>query len=458
MGEVTEQTAELYVGVDVGGTNIQAALVLECGRIVAREKISTPRSGTGTDTVAAIEQVIDTLLHEHDLKAGDLEAVGVAVPGVTDPIAGRVIITPNLNLTGIEIAKPLSKRLGIPVALGNDTNMGTLGERWLGAARHATSAFGIFVGTGIGGGFVRKNKLWRGYRESAGEIGHTVIQIGGPKCACGNFGCLEALAGRWAIERDIREAVKAGRTTILTDLLKGSLRQVRSGALGQALAARDPLVTEILTRAAEALGQACVMVFHMVDPETIILGGGVMEACGDFLLPIVRKVVGKHRLPGSREGGEVLLSPLGDDAVIAGAVALARQLVGCSPFNPDCEVLPVYDPIRESAPGEVTVGGETCKRGVAVRVNGDVKKWQWEPADGSGKAAAIRPEDLSRACRGGPEMLFVGTGPSGELTLADESQAYLKHRAIGFEALPTPKAIKAYNGYQGHKAALLHLG
>lgn len=459
MGDVKETRAELYIGVDVGGTNIQAALVPECGRIVAREKLSTPRSGSGADTVAAIEAAIKAVLSEHGLKAGDIEAVGLAVPGVTDPAAGRVIITPNLNLTGEELVKPLAKRLGVSVAMGNDTNLGTLGERWLGAGRKASSLFGIFVGTGIGGGLVRKDKLWRGHRESAGEIGHTVIQCGGPKCACGNFGCLEALAGRWAIERDIRDAVKAGRTTVLTELLKGNLRQIRGGALGQALAAGDALVTEVLTRVGEVLGQACITVFHMVDPEMIVLGGGVMEACGDFLLPIVRKAVREHRLPGAREGGEVVLSPLGDDAVIVGAVALARQLAGCDPFDPDFVVLPVYDPVRESGDGEMTVGDATCRRGAMIRVNGDVKKWQWEPAaGGGGKAATIGPEDVARVCKGGPHVLFVGTGRDGGLALSEASQAYLSCRGIGWEALPTPKAIKAYNGHLGHKAALLHLG
>ena len=121
-----------------------------------------------------------------------------------------------MSLTGVAIGAHLEGRFHVPVAVGNDGNLGTLGETWLGSAREARSALGIWVGTGIGAGLVQKGKLWRGARESAGEIGHIVMQIGGPKCGCGNRGCLEALASRTAIERDIRDALAAGRTSVLT--------------------------------------------------------------------------------------------------------------------------------------------------------------------------------------------------------------------------------------------------
>jgi hypothetical protein len=117
----------------------------------------------------------------------------------------------------------------------------------------------------------------------------------------------------------------------------------------------------------------------------------------------------------------------------------------------------VYDAIRESGEGEVRVGDEVCRRGAMVRVNGDVKRWQWDAASCGGKAL-IGPQDVARASRGGPQMLFVGSGPAGELSLSSEAQAYLAWRGIGCEVLPTGKAIKAYNNYPGHKAALVHLG
>ena len=146
-----------------------------------------------------------------------------------------------MSLTGVAIGAHLEGCFKVPVAVGNDGNLGTLGESWLGSARKAGSALGIWVGTGIGAGFVHGGKLWRGARESAGEIGHIVMQIGGPVCGCGNHGCLEALASRSAIERDIRHAMEAGRSTILTELTGGDLSVIRSGAIRKALKAGRPV-------------------------------------------------------------------------------------------------------------------------------------------------------------------------------------------------------------------------
>ena len=323
----------LYLGVDVGGTKVQASVVRESGEILARQRCQTPRNEEPEQELRAIESVIEDALAASKKKLRDVQAIGIAIPGVVAPRQGRIIVTPNMNLSGVRISKHLRRRFGVPVAVGNDCNLGALGERWLGAARNAKSAFTILVGTGVGGGFVRKGKLWRGAREAASEIGHIVMQMGGPVCGCGNRGCLEALASRTAIERDLREAVNGGRSSMVTELTGGDLTVIRSRVLCKALEAGDSLVTEVMQRAAEVLGHACLTVRHLIDPEVIVLGGGVIEACGDFVVPIVRQIVEADRLPGAREGGRVVVSALGDDAVVLGAVALARATAGRNPFG-----------------------------------------------------------------------------------------------------------------------------
>ncbi len=323
----------LYLGVDVGGTKVQASVVLESGEILTRQRHPTPRNETPKRELCAIEAVINDALAAAKKKIRDVQAIGVAIPGVVAPKEGHIVVTPNMSLGGVGIGKHLERRFRVPVAVGNDCNLGALGERWLGAARNARSAFAILVGTGIGGGFVRKGKLWRGAREAASEIGHIVMQIGGPECGCGNRGCLEALASRTAIERDIRLAISEGRPSMVTDLTEGDLTVIRSRVLLKALEAGDAVVHEVMQRAAEVLGYACLTVRHLIDPEVIILGGGVIEACGDFVVPIVRKIVEADRLPGAREAGHIAVSTLGDDAVVLGAVALARAIAGRSPFR-----------------------------------------------------------------------------------------------------------------------------
>ena len=447
-----------YLAVDVGGTKIQASLVEESGKIVGQERAATPRDGGPEQAVAAIERTIEKLLESKSVTPGELVAMGLAIPGVVDPDEGRIVFTANMSLTGVEIGSHLETRFRVPVVLGNDCNLGVLGETWLGSARRAESAVAILVGTGIGGGFVRNGKLWRGARESAGEIGHTIVQIDGPLCGCGNRGCLEALASRTAIENRLRAAVADGQKTILTELLQGDLRVIRSRTLRQAIEAEDALVTEIVRRAAETLGYACINVRHLIDPEVIVLGGGVIEACSDFILPIVENIVGSDGLPGARDGGRVLLSALGDDAVVLGAVALARIHVGRSPFKNRFAVTPGYPTIVRTRFGEVVVGETAYSRDVYITVDGNVKKRKKRLArEEYHTAHTLGPKELEKICRGGPEILFVGTGDSGAMRLSEEALRFLSQRSIECKALPTPEVAEAYNKSTKRKAAVIHV-
>ena len=448
----------LYLGVDVGGTKVQASLVEESGTVLARERSATPRTGGPERVMAVIEKVIEDVLAKGNVALGRLTAIGVAVPGVVDPDNGRIVVTPNMSLTGVAIGAHLEGRFDVPIALGNDCNLGAMGETWLGSARQAESALAILVGTGIGGGFVQKGKLWRGARESACEIGHIVMQIGGPKCGCGNRGCLEALASRSAIERDIRQAIAAGQESVLTELCGGDLSVIRSGAIRRALEADDKLVTEVVRHASEVLGYACLTVRHLIDPEVIVLGGGVLEACSDFMMPIIENIVGSDRLPGARDGGRVLLSALGDDAVVLGAVALARKLVGRSPFKKRFAVTPDYPQLAWEGFGEVTVGRKSYNRDIYIFADGTVKKRDKSLAkELYGSAHTVGPKELETVCRGAPEVLFVGSGKEGRVELTEDSQRYLSQRSIQCEILPTPKAIEAYNKSPQRKAALMHV-
>jgi glucokinase len=266
--------SELFLGVDVGGTKIYAALVKKSGRIVGRARRPTPRGAAPDVVLSAIFQTVEDVLAKKDMKPKTISAIGLAVPGVVDPDTGLVVEAPNINLTGQDVVTPMEEHFDIPVALGNDVNLGMLGEKWLGAAQLADSAVGIFVGTGIGGGIIMHGKLVRGASESAGEIGHITMQVNGPACGCGNKGCLEAFASRSAIERDIRAAVASGRRTLLTRLTRGNVDTIKSSLLKRALDKNDTLVTEVMRKASEYLGLACMDVRHLMDPDVIVLGGG----------------------------------------------------------------------------------------------------------------------------------------------------------------------------------------
>ncbi|MFZ5829288.1 MAG: ROK family protein [Planctomycetota bacterium] len=454
----SKESNRLYLGVDIGGTKLQASLVTEAGAMICRERTATPRTGGPERVVAALEKLIEDTLAKAKTERERLTAIGLAVPGVVDPSQGRVVVTPNMSLTGVAISILLEARFKVPVAMGNDGNLGALGERWLGSARNAKSAVAILVGTGIGGGLVRKGKLWRGARESAGEIGHIVMQIDGPLCGCGNRGCFEALASRTAIERDIRQAIAEGRQSVLTTLCDGDLSVIRSGAIRKALEAEDSLVTEVMHRASEIIAYGCLTVRHLVDPEVIVLGGGLVMACSDFMLPIIENIVGSDNLPGAREGGRVLLSALGDDAVVLGAVALARTLVGRDPFKSRFTVQTEYPQIAHAGYGEITVGRKSYSRDIYISVYGEVKKRKKSlTRELHGSAHEVRPEELAKVCEGGPEVLFIGAGNEGKIELSKEAQRFLAQRSIRLEVLPTQQAAEAYNRSAQRKALLMHV-
>ncbi|MBN1912585.1 MAG: ROK family protein [Pirellulales bacterium] len=458
---MARSSKSVYLGVDVGGTKIQAALVEASGRVIQRRKCRTPREGGTEPVLEAIQKTIAEVLARDsrpDPEKTPPVALGLAIPGVVDPDKGLVVVAPNMNLVNAKIGPMLEKKLDMPVALGNDANLGILGEKWLGVARKAVSALGIFVGTGIGGGFIQKTQVWRGARESAGEIGHMIMQIDGPLCGCGNRGCLEALASRTAIQRAIREGLAAGRPSIVPELAGDDLSVIRSGVLRRALEAGDELVTEVIQHAAEVLGHACLTVRHLMDPEIIVLGGGVIEACSQYIMPIIERIVADDRLAGARESKGVFVSALGDDAVVLGAVALARAAVGENPFKHRNALGTGYPEIVPLRSGRHQIGDKEVRRDYLLNVAGKVKTLK-TPLTGSAKEGrlAIDTSHLTRLCRGGPEIVFLGTGKATGLELHDEAAAYLLRRAIRCRLLPTDEAVKAYNKSNRRKAALIDL-
>jgi glucokinase len=454
----TGESDRLYIGMDIGGTNILTALVDESGLILRSEKTLTPRDNNADVVVAAIEKDITEMLEKAGIESDDLTAIGIAVPGVVDPKKGYVVITPNLSLGGVSLGPRLQERFKAPITLGNDGNLGALGETWLGSARKSKSALYICVGTGIGSGLVLRSRLWRGRRESAGEIGHMIVQPGGPKCGCGNLGCLEALASRTAIERDIRAAIAAGRTSAIFELAKGDAGIIRSGMIRKALEASDELTSEVVRRASELLGYACLNVRRLIDPDLIVLGGGMIEACADYVLPVVQRIIAEDPLVGAREGGGIILSALGDDAVVLGAVAAARLKVGRNPFKKRYRTRPIYSQIAGCKEGIIVVGDKDYKEDVCITVNGKTKKIEEIAAlQAAGFPHKIGARELETVCKGGPEILFIGAGICGQVEMGEDAGRFLDLRSIKFKILPNAKAAEEYNKSKRRRAALMHI-
>ncbi len=319
---------DLVVGVDLGGTKILAAVVDGEGKVVAEAKRKT-KPETGIESVIGrIVKTVDDAVVAAKLTRAEIRAVGIGAPGPVDRDQGVVLMAPNLNgWENVPLATALKNQLDVPIFLDNDVNVGTLGEYVYGAGRGTSDVIGVFVGTGIGGGLILGGQLRSGARHAAGEVGHMIVLADGPYCGCGNRGCIEALASRTAIVQSLRIAVQSGRKSVLADAVEGGgVERLSSGLLAQAWKASDTLTVEVLSRVQFYLGLHVASLVNCLDPELVILGGGVIEALGDDFLPPIRRVAYQH-FTQRRDASQVkiVVSQLGDHAGILGAAVLARN-------------------------------------------------------------------------------------------------------------------------------------
>jgi len=325
-------TDKPVVGVDLGATKVLAGVVNANHTILATAKRAT-KGGQGVEAVVErLAKTVKDAVKRADLSLDDIAGVCSAAPGALNPDDGIVRFAPNMEgWENIPFAHLLSEQLsGVPVFIENDGNLGALGELTLGVARGVKNMVGIFVGTGIGGGIVLDGKVWRGSHMTAGEIGHMVVLADGPVCGCGKRGCLESVASRTAIERDIRLGLRAGRESMMAEWLQQADRErITSGVLAEAYAKRDPLVYEVISRSQHYLGIFIGSIFNFIDPDMIVIGGGVAEALGEAYVEPVRAVAYQYAM-NRRDArtAPIVLAELGDNAVLLGAAVYARQRLG----------------------------------------------------------------------------------------------------------------------------------
>jgi glucokinase len=317
---------DLVVGIDFGATKILSTVFDSRYRILGQEKKDTDSKSGVRKILRRIARCVYDALDDAGVSIRQVRAVGIGAPAPVDPDEGVILDAPNLGWKNIHLKKDLENLLKVPVYVENDVNVGTLGEQQRGAARGAKSVCGLFIGTGIGGGIILDGKIYGGAHHTAGEIGHMTIDAGSSKKeATGLKGTLEALASRLAINRDIRHAIEDGHKSSLSKLGSGKLTWVKSKALARAIRKGDRVATQVVDRACVYIGIACANVIHFLNPEVIVLGGGVFEAVGPFMLSRIRKSARRHTFPPCFKGVKILPNDLGDHAGVIGAAVYARQ-------------------------------------------------------------------------------------------------------------------------------------
>jgi len=316
--------SRLYAGVDLGGTSFIAVIADKKGKVLGTSDGPTTRGAKPEETIDAIADHIREAAKEASVKLSRIRAIGIGAAGAVDPKRGIVVRAPNLGWTNVPLARVLRKKLGPAVILGNDVQVAIIGEHSYGAAQGTKRAVGIWVGTGIGGGLIVDGKIDKGFRGAAGEIGHTVVKEDGPLCGCGRRGCVEALASRSAMERDVRAA---GKSKVLAIMKERGKDRMTSSVIARALEADDRVMKDVLARAQHYLGLLAGNVVNMFDPEMIVIGGGVAQRLGEkFVAPIAEVARSRFLRPDNEHRIRIEHAKLGDYSGALGACALARQM------------------------------------------------------------------------------------------------------------------------------------
>ncbi|MDE2846723.1 MAG: ROK family protein [Gemmatimonadota bacterium] len=308
---------DLVIGVDLGGTNVNSAVVDDGGRISHRAWQSISGSRTAGEVIDRLAACVETTMDScgRDRVAG----VGVGTPGLIPEGSGTVVYAPNVpEWVDLPLQSLLRERLELPVAIENDANAAAIGEHWVGGAAGYANIICITLGTGVGGAIIMNNEVWRGSNGAGGEIGHMTVVENGRMCGCGAPGCLEAYASATAIAEQARELLRGGRTSVLTELAGGDPGRIDAAMIAEAADRGDETARAVMHRSATLLGTAVSSLTNLLNPEMIVIGGGVIKA-GDLIFGPVRAEVARRAYKWSAGILEIVPAKLGDDAGIIGA-------------------------------------------------------------------------------------------------------------------------------------------
>ena len=313
---------DYYIAVDLGGTNIRTIRGAADGTILARVSLRTQaaegESAVMARILGAIREVWPPDPNDH------VHAIGVSVPGPVDPWRGILFNAPNLpGWSYVRLGDLITQEFHVPTRLGNDANLAALAEYRFGAGKGHANMVYITLSTGIGSGVIADGRLLLGAKGLAAELGHVCVDLNGPRCNCGNIGCVEVIAAGPAIARSAVKRIAAGEPSVISDLVKGDLDQVSAAIVGQAAQAGDALALSVVRGAGQAVGAAMVGILHAFNPSLVVCGGGLTKM-GDLLMQPIREIV-PQRVMNPDYIVDIVLAALGDDVALLGALALATE-------------------------------------------------------------------------------------------------------------------------------------
>jgi glucokinase len=315
--------ADYLLGIDLGGTNVDVGIVDCAGKVITRHGMPLGRPQTRKEVLDGIYLATEDTLKRAGMKKEMIRAIGIVTPGTLDISRGVVVGAANLpEWDDVPLRDLIRKRFEVPTFLENDANAAAWGEYWAGVGKDTRSMVMLTLGTGIGGGIILNGKLWHGHNDSAGELGHITVDYRGRQCACGNLGCLEAYASADSTVRRFIEAVRSGKETNLKRLVEEKPDAVTCKAIYEEALKGDVLCRETLRETGFYLGVGIVSILHSLNPEMVVLTGGLTGA-GPLIMDPLKKVVEERAIPRSREDVKIVFARLGTDAGVIGAAGCA---------------------------------------------------------------------------------------------------------------------------------------
>jgi len=318
--------SELFVGMDIGGTKLAAAVGTDGGKLVGEASTRTPSRARPQEVLESLLELANLALRKAGIIWKEVKGAGISFGGPVDFRRGLTIACHHLpGWSKVPLAKVMKNRLRLPTVMDNDANAAALGEARFGAGQGAEDLFYITVSSGIGGGLILGRKVYRGASSLAGEIGHTIFRPEGPRCTCGKNGCLEAFASGWSILRQAKEALARGREQSMLRAVPE--KELDARAVAEAAGKGDALAKAVIAEAADALGQGVAAIVNILNLPLVVVGGGVTKAGEVFFFPL-REAVKKYAMPEAGEIASVVAAKLGDHAPLLGAIALAAEPPG----------------------------------------------------------------------------------------------------------------------------------
>jgi glucokinase len=313
---------QVAIGIDLGGTTFEVGLLTAAGELLDSASHRTPRQSAAA-VLDAIEAAGRDLLANHPDRG--LAGVGIGVPGHVVPETGEILNCPNLQvMNGVNAGQRLSAAFGCPAHVANDAFCATLAELRCGAGRGVQNLLLLTLGTGVGGGVALDGKVRRGPRQLMGEIGHMTIVPGGRRCGCGSFGCLEAMAAKQAMIDNATERLQTGRPSLIDELTGGDDSAITPRIIAQAAQQGDRVAGRVIDQTGHYVGLAICNAILLVDPDLVLIGGGI-AATGEILFEAIRRTVKHVGVYAQFDVSKILPAALGNEAGVYGAAALVWE-------------------------------------------------------------------------------------------------------------------------------------